>query len=135
MSQQYPLDDPSRIGSWSPPTPIRYREGDVPEEYGDVRRWAGPAIPVTIANPVPGRIVLMGWSVRETTTTATGLLVVRNGADATGLESAAIALNPAGTSRDWLGEDGVLLDNGYFPVITGTLAGAIWVRYDRGARR
>lgn len=102
-----------------------YREGMTPYDIDVAFHRA--AVPQPAAFPVGGRVILMGWSVRETGGVAVASLVVRNGTDATGMESASVNLNAGDSVRDWFGPHGILLDNGYFPVVTGAVAGSVFL--------
>ena len=102
---------------------------------GDFEDEWGPTIPVDATKKIGGRVILMGLYVRESSGAAPATWFVSNGTDATGLESVGATLQANESTRDWFGPDGVLLDNGFFPVLTGAVVGAIYVRYDRGARR
>lgn len=92
-------------------------------------RRLGPIHPEPLLSQITGHIVICGYSVRETSGTAVASLILRNGADATGLEFLGINLNPSGTRDAWYGWDGVHLDIGYFPsLVAGAVAGSVWVR-------
>lgn len=113
----------------------------VSEGYHWGGKWKGAKLEVvefeecyakaTHASPISGKIggrcILMGWSVRETSGAAPATVQVLNGQDAGGLEVLAAQLNPSGAARDWFGPQGIRTDVGIFPVITGTVAGALWI--------
>lgn len=103
----------------------RYFEGDTP--YDIDLAFHRAAVPQPVGGKVGGRVILMGWSIRETSGLAVASVIVHNGTDASGLESASVNLNASDSVRDWFGPRGILLDNGYFPVVTGAVAGAVWL--------
>lgn len=105
----------------SPP----YREGMT--RYDIDVAFEHAAVPQPVGGQVGGRVILMGWSIRETSGLAVASVIVRNGTDASGMESASINLNASDSVRDWFGPRGILLDNGYFPVVAGAVAGAVWL--------
>lgn len=75
---------------------------------------------------VSGKCILFGYSFRETSGAAGATIQLLNGADATGLEVVGVQLNPSGAARDWFGPQGIRTDVGIFPVVTGSVKGAIW---------
>lgn len=93
------------------------------------------AVAQPVGAKISGRVIVLGWSVRETTGAASAQLLCLNGADATGLETWAYNLNASGSARDWVGPRGISFDNGYFPVVTGAVAGAVLVALHHGAER
>jgi hypothetical protein len=96
------------------------------EEVDFTVAWAR-AVRADPLSPVSGKCILFGYSVRETTGAVGATLQILNGMDATGLEVVGVQLNPSGAARDWFGTQGIRTDVGIFPVITGTVKGAIWV--------
>lgn len=89
--------------------------------------WEWGVYPEPISGPIYGKCKLFGWSIRETTGTMSATVTLLDGADATGLESFGSQLNPSGAARDWLGPQGLTMQVGIFPVISGTVKGAMFV--------
>lgn len=88
----------------------------------------GPAQPFTLAGPIGGRVRLYGFSVRETTGAAGAQVLITNAPNGGGLEMLSIGLGAGQTVREWFGPNGVILPNGYFPSITGAVAGTAFLR-------
>lgn len=78
---------------------------------------------------INNRVVLYGYSVRETAGAAAQVLIL-NGADASGLEVVGINLNPNESIRDWLGDRGIVCDVSLFVVKTGTVTGSLYVKQE-----
>ena len=87
-----------------------------------------PVLPIAIGASIGGRVRLFGWSARETSGAATALVQITNAPGGGGLELMAIGLNASETVRDWFGPDGIELENGYFPAVTGAVAGSVFVK-------
>ena len=81
------------------------------------------AQPTLVANE------LKGYSFRETTGNTTALIVLRDGADATGDIVVEIALQANESVRDWFGETGIsVIDGLYVDRVSGSTEGAVWLR-------
>lgn len=75
-----------------------------------------------------GAVMLHGWSVQNPSTTASGLVEVFNGDEASGQIAAAIRVPVDGSDALWIGVPGLYLDSALtvHPHI-GSLTGALWV--------
>lgn len=82
--------------------------------------WGNPtlAFPFTgLGGPNPvavGEYDLLGWSVIENTGAAPSVLIIRDGADATGVSLGPIRLNASQSEREWFGPGGIRLERGAF---------------------
>ncbi len=74
-----------------------------------------------------GRCILIGFSVRETSGTTAATFQLINGQDSRGIEVVGVQLNPSGAARDWYGPQGIRMEVGVFPVVTGSLAGSFYL--------
>ena len=73
---------------------------------------------------------LMGWSVRETSGTATATFRLWNTTTASGVKVATVSLNAGESSRDYL-PAAVDCEGGlYFELVSGALEGSVWFVVD-----
>ena len=87
-----------------------------------------PVLPIQVSGSIGGRVRMMGWNVRETSGAATALVQITNAPSGGGIEVMSIPLNANEGVRDWFGPEGIELENGYFPTITGAVAGSVFVK-------
>lgn len=86
-----------------------------------------PVVPVTVASasatqtPITMVCLLCGWSFRETSGGAAAAVELRTGDATTGAILGEVGLASAGTSTQWLGDEGVLAEAG---VVVSRLSGA-----------
>lgn len=94
----------------------------------------------SVAKPIPlpavdtvlsgRRGYLMGWSVRETSGTATATFRLWNTTTAQGVIVASVSLNAGESSRDYL-PAAVECEGGlYFDILSGALEGSVWFIVD-----
>lgn len=94
----------------------------------------GKPIPIPTTNAsreVLGRpALLIGYSFRETTGSATATLEIINGQDGTGVIVGEIALAASGAETEIIGHPGLFCDNGlYLSVVSGSVRGSMWARF------
>lgn len=77
-----------------------------------------------------GALRLCGWSVVETTGTASAAVRLRDGAGATDQVMLRIDLAPSESTRDYLHKHGLGIETGmlWLEVISGSVEGTVWVR-------
>lgn len=77
---------------------------------------------------ITGRALLKGFSLRETTGTATAAVTIHDGIADNNNFLAVIDLNASESVRDWFTGRGVLVDRGIFvEVLSGTVEGVVYV--------
>lgn len=71
---------------------------------------------------------LYGWSFVETTGAAAAAFDLIDGGSAAGAEISPFTLTAGQSTRDWLGQPGLLIQSGLSLAVTaGTVRGAVWV--------
>lgn len=71
---------------------------------------------------------LVGFALRETSGAASAVVVIRDGADATGAVLAPVTLGPGESVRDWFGPAGVNIAAGCFVhIVSGAVEGAVYL--------
>ena len=93
------------------------------------RHYGATTTPITgtsqLLSTSPGR--LAGWSIRETSGTASAVVRLRDGVDASGGLLATISLAAAESARDWFMPTGIGFANGlYIEIVTGAVEGVCW---------
>lgn len=89
------------------------------------------ARPVNITEKIGGRSILMGYSVKEASGTASAEIDIVNGADATGMIVCPVTLSAGQSTEDWFGPQGLQMDVGVFcHVASGAVVGSVWVHDD-----
>lgn len=101
----------------------------------DVTPWLDlPARPVNYNQAVGGFVLLMGFSLKETTGTAIAELDLYNGTDTSGLDVYPITLAAGQSTADNFAPGGLLFPSGLFPsVVSGSVKGSLWIK-DRFSR-
>lgn len=90
--------------------------------------WGWPVYAVRPDSKVFGYVILMGYSVAESTGGAAAELDLYDGQDATGLLALPIPLGAGQGTEDWFGPQGVHFRIGVFPVVaSGAVKGSLWI--------
>lgn len=96
---------------------------------------SGPVFPHDFATTTTSfqsfslQVFLCGFSLIETTGTATAEIDLWNGFNASSELVAVIALNPGQSMRDWYGFMGLYLDTGlYCQIVSGSVRGSVYLR-------
>lgn len=86
--------------------------------------------PVPIASQIAGLVILMGYSVKETTGAASAEIDLFDGTDNRGILAIPVTLGSGQSTEDWFGTQGLWFRNGIFgSVISGSVAGSMFVAY------
>lgn len=101
----------------------------------EVDLWR-PARPIVLGLQITGRVVLMGYSVKESTGTAGAELDIINGADTTGQVVCPITLLAGESTEDWFGPQGLEMATGIIGnIASGSIKGTIWIADTLGSNR
>lgn len=93
-----------------------------------------PSIPCPILGAVGGRLLLMGFGVKESTGAAAAEVDLFDGKDVTGQLVAPVTLTAGQGRTDYYGPGGVLLERGYFPnLLAGAVTGAVYLKFLDGS--
>lgn len=95
-----------------------------------------PSRPINITDVLTGYAVLMGYSVKESTGSASAELDVYNSTAATGLLVIPMTLTAGQSAEDWFGPQGLEMSVGIFcNVASGAVSGSLWIYDHLGSNR
>jgi hypothetical protein len=95
--------------------------------------WLLRVIPIQYNTAMGTGAVLFGYSIYETTGSATAQLNIYNGRDNTGLLVLPIVLAKSQGAEDWFGPSGIHMSVGIYPsVISGSVNGSLFVHLPFG---
>lgn len=107
-------------------------QADIAETVGGIMLRAARAAPIGIADGAnalvsasPGRLV--GWSIRETTGSATAVVRFRNGTDALQPLIGCVDLAAGGTSTQYFGPGVSYTEGLYVETLSGSFEGAVYL--------
>ena len=92
---------------------------------------ARKVVPVNIKIGITGYVVLYGYSVKESTGTASAEVDLLNGASSAGDLAIPITLSAGQSTEDWFGPQGLHMPGGVYQNVTsGSIAGSLFVCLD-----
>jgi hypothetical protein len=95
-------------------------------DWSAVYGW--PVIPVALPQTVGGYAILLGYSIYESTGSASATLLIYSGTDTKGTLAIPITLGASQSTEDWFGPQGLHMPAGIFPTVTaGTVKGSLFV--------
>jgi hypothetical protein len=104
-----------------------YADGPPPAKYATIPAAGASGLLVGTA------VVLLGWSLYESTGAAAAVMQLVNGNTVNGDIPAGLSLAAGASNPHSIGTPGVLLDKGlYFSAVSGQMAGSIFYRHWRG---